>query len=87
MSLKIAVIGLGYVGLPLAYALSKKFKVYGYDENFDRINRLKLGIDTNNEVKIKFNKILFSHNLQDICNCNFYILTVPTLSILKTNLI
>ena len=78
MSLKIAVIGLGYVGLPLAYALSKKFKVYGYDENFDRINSLKLGIDTNNEVKIKFNKILFSHKLQDIGNCNFYILTVPT---------
>ena len=78
MSLKIAVIGVGYVGLPLAYALSKKFKVYGYDENFDRINSLKLGIDTNNEVKIKFNKILFSHKLQDIGNCNFYILTVPT---------
>ena len=78
MDLKIAVIGLGYVGLPLANALSKNFSVFGFDHNIKRINELKLGIDTNNEIKVKSNKIHFSDKLEDIKNCNIYILTVPT---------
>ena len=78
MNLKIAVIGLGYVGLPLANALSKNFSVFGFDHNIKRINELKLGIDTNNEIKVKSKKIHFSDKLEDIKNCNIYILTVPT---------
>ena len=57
MSLKIAVIGLGYVGLPLAIFI-KKFKVYGYDENFDRINSLKFM--TQIMLKLNLTKFFFS---------------------------
>jgi len=78
MSLKIAVIGLGYVGLPLANALSKNFQVFGFDENKKRIKDLKLGIDTNKEIQLKDKKIHFSNKLDDIKSCNIYILTVPT---------
>ena len=78
MSLKIAVIGLGYVGLPLANALSKNFHVFGFDENIKRIKDLKLGIDTNKEIQLKDKKIHFSNKLDDIKSCNIYILTVPT---------
>ena len=53
MKKKIAVIGLGYVGLPLAIALAKKFNVVGYDKNKDRINKLNQGIDENGEAKKK----------------------------------
>ena len=66
MDLKIAVIGLGYVGLPLANALSKNFSVFGFDHNIKRINELKLGIDTNNEIKIKSKKIHFSDKLDTL---------------------
>ena len=58
----IGVIGLGYVGLPLAINLASKYKVFGYDVNSKRVNDLKLGIDETNiisrneirNVKIKF---------------------------------
>mgnify|MGYP001474039622 CR=1 FL=1 len=77
----IAIIGLGYVGLPLALAFSKKFKVVGFDKNVKRIEELKKGIDKNRENKINLNKlkkITFSNNLDDISNCNIFIITVPT---------
>ena len=48
--IKIAVIGLGYVGLPLAIELAKKFKVYGYDINKERVKDLKLNIDKTLEI-------------------------------------
>ena len=78
---KICVIGLGYVGLPICLKLAKDFKTVGFDINFKRINSLKKGIDLNNEFKkkdLKRNKLIFSKNIQDINNCNFYIVCVPT---------
>ena len=53
---KISVIGLGYVGLPLAISLSKHFKIVGYDENNSRIDELRKGIDTTKEIKKHYNK-------------------------------
>jgi UDP-N-acetyl-D-galactosamine dehydrogenase len=77
----IAIIGLGYVGLPLALAFSKKFKVIGYDKNIERIKELKKGIDKNKENKINLRslkKITFSYNANDISTANIFIITVPT---------
>ena len=50
---KIAIIGLGYVGLPLANAFSKKFKVIGYDNNLKKVKELKNGIDKTNQFDIQ----------------------------------
>ena len=50
---KFAVLGLGYVGLPLALKLSKKYKIIGFDNNKSRVNNLTKGIDENNELKKK----------------------------------
>ena len=78
----IAVIGLGYVGLPLAIELSKKFDVLGYDINLDRINSLKKKVDLTKEVKksdLKKTKICFTNNNEKLLrNRNFFIVTVPT---------
>ena len=52
--IKIAIIGLGYVGLPLAVGFSRKFKVIGYDYNAARVQLLKKGIDSNNTKKKSF---------------------------------
>ena len=80
--LKLAIIGLGYVGLPLAVEFSKKRKVVGYDLNIKRINELKSGFDKTLEInngKFKKNKNLTLVNkIKNIKNCNCYILTVPT---------
>jgi UDP-N-acetyl-D-galactosamine dehydrogenase len=79
---KISIIGLGYVGLPLALVLSKKFNVFGFDLNIDRVNQLKKNVDINKQfspVKIKsFKKIFFTNNKKDIENSSAYIITVPT---------
>jgi UDP-N-acetyl-D-galactosamine dehydrogenase len=74
----ICVIGLGYVGLPLANELSKKYTTYGFDINKKRINSLKKGIDLTNEIKKINKKLFFTSNLKDIKNCNFYIICLPT---------
>jgi len=81
---KIAIIGLGYVGLPLAHAFSSKYKVVGFDIAEWRINELRSGYDrtlelSENQVKeaIK-NGMEFSNKLEDIKDCNIYIVTVPT---------
>ena len=80
--LKLAIIGLGYVGLPLAVEFSKKRKVIGYDLNIKRINELKSGFDKTLEInngKFRKNKNLTLVNkIKNIKNCNCYILTVPT---------
>jgi UDP-N-acetyl-D-glucosamine/UDP-N-acetyl-D-galactosamine dehydrogenase len=79
--LKLVIIGLGYVGLPLALAFSKKRKVIGFDINKKRINQLKLGIDKNLEFaksKIILNKIHFTNNNKDLKFGNCFIITVPT---------
>ena len=78
----IAVIGLGYVGLPLAVAFGNKYQVVGYDTNVERLNALKIGEDETNQttpIEIQNAKgLTFSANLLDIQDCNIYIVTVPT---------
>ena len=80
--IKIAIIGLGYVGLPLALEFGKKFSVVGYDHNNQRINELLDGIDitneTNTEEIAESINLTFSNALGDIEECNCYIVTVPT---------
>ncbi len=78
---RIAVVGLGYVGLPLAVALSKHFEVIGYDLKSDRIKELKSGCDRTLEVSEKDlgkTKILFTDNPKDISLCRLIIIAVPT---------
>jgi UDP-N-acetyl-D-galactosamine dehydrogenase len=79
---KIALIGLGYVGLPLAVEFGKKRKVIGFDINQNRINELKDGIDvtletTAQELK-EADQLSYTSNLDDIKDCGIYIVTVPT---------
>ncbi|MDA9973205.1 nucleotide sugar dehydrogenase, partial [Candidatus Pelagibacter ubique] len=80
--LKLAVIGLGYVGLPLALEFAKKRKVIAYDLNQIRINELKASIDKNLETSKKqfknSNLIKFTSSIKDLKLANFYIITVPT---------
>tara|TARA_B100000989_G_scaffold180411_1_gene135581 strand:+ start:11 stop:1261 length:1251 start_codon:yes stop_codon:yes gene_type:complete len=80
--LKIAIIGLGYVGLPIAEAFSKHFQVVGYDIDANRILELKKKIDRNNikkKNKKKFSKKLsFTNSKEFIKNCDIFIITVPT---------
>ena len=81
MKINPCVIGLGYVGLPLALEISKKYKTIGFDINKERIITLKKNIDFNNDLKKKNfsrKKIIFTNRLHEIRNCNFYIITVPT---------
>ncbi len=79
---KIAIIGLGYVGLPLAIEFGKIYHTIGYDLDRNRINELKVGIDKTleqtKEQIIASPQLLFSHDLSDITDCNFYIVAVPT---------
>ncbi len=80
--LKLAIIGLGYVGLPLAVEFSKKRTVYGYDVSTTRIKELKSGFDKTLEINrgnFKLNNNLnLVNKIESIKNCNCYILTVPT---------
>ncbi len=81
MKLKIAVIGLGYVGLPLAISLGKYFETIGFDTNKERILNLNKGVDINNEFskkQIKKSKTIFSNKIEDLKEINFFIITVPT---------
>jgi UDP-N-acetyl-D-galactosamine dehydrogenase len=88
---KIAIIGLGYVGLPLARLFATKYQVIGFDINQKRINELCSGTDSTlevsdevlqkvlvNEFKNNENGLLCSSTLDDIADCNYYIVTVPT---------
>jgi len=79
---QIAIIGLGYVGLPLAIEFSKKYKVFGFDIDFNRINELKCGVEKTKEVHIQdlyhLNNIHFTNDPKEISNCNIFIITVPT---------
>ena len=78
---KIAVIGLGYVGLPLAVLLDQKFNVIGFDINPERIKELKEGYDRTREVeaeKLKNSTIEFTDNPKKISEANIIIITVPT---------
>lgn len=81
---KIAVIGLGYVGLPLAHAFSSKYKVVGFDIAQWRIDELRGGYDRTLELsetqvnEAIANDMEFTRELNDIADCNIYIVTVPT---------
>ena len=81
-NIKIAILGMGYVGLPLAIEYGKYFPTIGFDINKKKINNLKKFLDENNEVsknEIKKSKsLLFSDDLDSIYKCNFYIICVPT---------
>jgi len=92
-SIRIAIIGLGYVGLPLARLFATKFPVVGFDVNQKRVNEINNGIDRTLEVEEKIlksalvsenpaatgtNGLFCSFNPEDIKSCNFYVVTVPT---------
>lgn len=91
MSIKIAVIGLGYVGLPLARLFATKYPVVGFDINQSRIDGLRSGTDSTMEVSDEVlqevlvdsfaegqNGLLCSSTLRDIADCDYYVVTVPT---------
>ena len=84
MAHKIAVIGLGYVGLPLAHAFSEKYQVIGFDIAQWRIDELNSGLDRTlelNEDQVNealANGMKFTNVLDEIADCNIYIVTVPT---------
>jgi len=81
---KIAIIGLGYVGLPLAHAFSAKYPVVGFDISQWRIDELSKGYDRTlelSEEQVKeaiANEMKFTNKLEEIADCNIYIVTVPT---------
>ena len=84
-SIKIAVIGLGYVGLPLARLFSTKYKTVGFDMNQARVDALMAGHDATLEVAdellqdaISNHGFVCTTNLDDIRDCNFYVVAVPT---------
>ena len=81
--INIAIIGLGYVGLPLAVEFSKKFQVVGFDIDEDRIGELKKNFDRTNELSHKElsstnDNLLFTTSRTDLEDSNIYIVTVPT---------
>lgn len=84
-NIKIGVIGLGYVGLPLARLFSTRFKTIGFDMNQSRVDALMAGHDATLEVDddllqeaINKNGFKCTSNIEDIKDCNFYIVAVPT---------
>ncbi|MEA4967237.1 MAG: nucleotide sugar dehydrogenase [Bacteroidaceae bacterium] len=85
MNIKIAVIGLGYVGLPLARLFSTKYPTIGYDINKARVERLMQGVDETLEVEdailqeaIEKHNFICTTDLDKIRECNFFVVTVPT---------
>jgi UDP-N-acetyl-D-galactosamine dehydrogenase len=79
---KIAIIGLGYVGLPLAVAFGEKYQVVGFDIHSERIANLKKGIDTTLECTSQeianAHQLVFTDDLTQIKDCTIFIVTVPT---------
>ncbi|WP_146817683.1 nucleotide sugar dehydrogenase [Alkalibacillus haloalkaliphilus] len=78
---KIAVIGLGYVGLPLAIELAKKYDVVGFDINESKINEYKKGNDVTGEVgeeALRHTSMTFANDESLLSDCQFYIVSVPT---------
>ncbi|EID0062653.1 Vi polysaccharide biosynthesis UDP-N-acetylglucosamine C-6 dehydrogenase TviB [Vibrio vulnificus] len=81
-NIKIGIIGLGYVGLPLAVEFGKKYSTFGFDINQKRVAELNSGTDATLECspeELQSAPLLsYTHQLEDIKDCNFYIVTVPT---------
>ncbi|WP_462253005.1 nucleotide sugar dehydrogenase [Ekhidna sp.] len=82
MEYKVGIIGLGYVGLPLAVASGVSYDSIGFDIDVDRIDELKEGFDRTLEVTdeefSKSTNLTYSSDINDLADCNFYIVTVPT---------
>lgn len=81
MKKKLSILGVGYVGLPLAIEFSKFYNVVGYDQNKYKISNLKLGIDDNQQYKkniILKSKIKFTCDPKDLIDSSFFIVCVPT---------
>jgi UDP-N-acetyl-D-galactosamine dehydrogenase len=80
--IKIGMIGLGYVGLPLAVEFGRHYPTVGFDINKHRISELQSGNDHTLEVSTEelsqATHLTYSANIDDIASCNFYIITVPT---------
>jgi len=80
--LKLAIIGLGYVGLPLATAFGQKRSVIGFDIDVERIRNLKAYKDTSLEIEknelISAKYLKYTNNFNDLSQCNCFIITVPT---------
>ena len=80
--LRIGIIGLGYVGLPLAVAFGKKCETVGFDINDTRIREINSGTDSTNELSAdeieEASKLSVTSDLNALACCNFYIVTVPT---------
>jgi UDP-N-acetyl-D-galactosamine dehydrogenase len=81
-NVRIGVVGLGYVGLPLAVEFGKHYRTVGLDINGDRIEELRQGKDSSLEVETPelkaAAKLTYATDAQDITDCNVYIVTVPT---------
>ncbi len=81
-TLRVGVIGLGYVGLPLAVYLARVFPVVGFDINAARVDDLKRGVDRTREVSDEemrlADKLTVSGDKADLKDCNFFVVTVPT---------
>ncbi len=78
---KLAVVGLGYVGLPIALEFAKKISVIGFDINEQRLSKMREGIDPCNELgseAFKNNDIIFTSSLDVLKEASFYIVAVPT---------
>ncbi len=78
---KICVVGLGYVGLPLAVTFSKKYKVVGFDTNAQKVEELKSGIDRTKEVttdELTASSVVYTIDPQEIESCDFIVIAVPT---------
>lgn len=79
--IKIGVIGLGYVGLPIAVEFAKKFDVIGFDINKRKIDILNNNVDPSNEIPseiLETSTLKYSNTISDLSNCNFYVIAVPT---------
>lgn len=81
-NVKIGVIGLGYVGLPLAVEFGKKFDTIGFDINLSRVDELLSGQDSTLELSVdelaNIEKLSYTSKVEDLKECNIYIVTVPT---------
>src|SRR5205823_1513943 len=78
---KLAVIGLGYVGLPIALEFARKISVIGFDINQKRVDLMKNHIDPSNELEasaFEGTDILFTANIEELKQANFFVVAVPT---------
>ena len=81
LDVRIGVIGLGYVGLPVAISLARKFPVIGYDVDPRRISSLRECVDWTGEIEpaeLQRSTLLFAEATADLADCNFFVIAVPT---------